>query len=78
LTLVLADFSVWVAHFRSTNRVLQSLLAADLVLCHLLIAIEIACGTPPAPREHTLDDLKRLQQSVVATTDETLTLVEGE
>jgi predicted nucleic acid-binding protein len=76
--LVLADSSVWVAHFRSSNRVLQSLLAADLVLCHPLIVIEIACGTPPAPRERTLDNLKRLQQSVVATTDETLALIERE
>jgi hypothetical protein len=78
LSLVLADSSVWVAHFRSSNRVLQSLLARDLVLCHPLIVIEIACGTPPAPRERTLDNLKRLQQSVVATTDETLALIERE
>ena len=40
--------------------------------------IEIACGTPPAPRERTLGNLKRLQQSVVATTDETLALIERE
>lgn len=78
MSLVLADSSVWVAHFRSTNRVLQSLLATDLVLCHPLIVIEIACGTPPAPRERTLGNLKRLQQSVVATTDETLALIERE
>jgi predicted nucleic acid-binding protein len=76
--LVLADSSIWVAHFRSANRGLQSLLATDLVLCHPLIVIEIACGTPPAPRERTLGDLKKLQQSVVATTDETLALMERE
>jgi predicted nucleic acid-binding protein len=76
--LVLADSSVWVAHFRGANRVLQSLLATDLVLCHPLIVIEIACGTPPGPRERTLGDLKKLQQSVVATTDETLALIERE
>jgi predicted nucleic acid-binding protein len=76
--LVLADSSVWVAHFRSANRVLQSLLATDLALCHPLIVIEIACGTPPAPRERTLGNLKKLQQSVVATTDETLALIERE
>ena len=78
MSFVLADSSVWVAHFRSSNRVLQSLLATDLVLCHPLIVIEIACGTPPAPRERTLGNLKRLQQSVVATTDETLALIERE
>ena len=76
---VLADSSVWVAHFRKSNRLLQSLLATDLVLCHPLNLLELACGTPPAPRERTLGDLKKkLRQSVVATTDETLELAERE
>ena len=78
MTLVLADTSVWVAHFRSTNPILQSLVAMDHVLCHPLVVIELACGTPPAPRERTLGDLKKLQQAVVATTDETLALIERE
>lgn len=76
MSLILADTSVWVAHFRSTNPVLQSLLATDQVLCHPLIVLELACGTPPAPRERTLGDLKKLQQAVVATTDEILALIE--
>ena len=78
MSLVLADTSVWVAHFRRTNPVLQSLVAMDHVLCHPLILLELACGTPPAPRERTLGDLKKLQQAVVATTDETLALIERE
>ena len=78
MTLVLADTSVWVAHFRSANPVLQSLVATDQVLCHPLILLELACGAPPAPRERTLGDLKMLQQAVVATTDETLSLIERE
>ena len=49
----------------------------DRVLCHPLIIIEIACGTPPAPRARTLDDLKRLQQAVIATPDEILSLIEN-
>jgi predicted nucleic acid-binding protein len=76
VSLVLADTSVWVAHFRATNPALQSLLAMDRVLCHPLIVLELACGTPPAPRERTLGDLKKLQQAVVATTDETIALIE--
>jgi len=76
--LVLADTSVWVAHFRRSNPVLQSLVAMDQVLCHPLIVLEIACGTPPAPRERTIEDLKELQQASVATTDETLALIERE
>jgi len=72
------DSSVWVAHFRKPNEGLQFLLAADRVLCHPLIVLEIACGTPPSPRERTLGDLRRLQQSLIATTDETLALIERE
>ena len=75
---VLADSSVWVAHFRKSNGLLQSLLATDQVLCHPLIVLELACGTPPAPRERTLGDLKKLQQAVIATTTETLELIETE
>jgi len=78
LAAVLADSSVWIAHFRKSDRVLQSLLATDQVLCHPLIVLELACGTPPAPRERTLGDLKRLRQSVIATTEETLELIERE
>ena len=78
MTLVLADTSVWVEHFRRANPVLQSLVATDQVLCHPLIVIELACGTPPAPRVRTLGDLKKLQQTVVATADETLALIEEE
>lgn len=78
MSLVLADTSVWVAHFRSASPMLQSLLAMDQVLCHPLIILEIACGTPPKPRARTLGDLKNLRQAVVATTDETLALIERE
>ena len=78
MTLVLADTSVWVAHFRRANPVLQSLVAMDQVSCHPLIVLELACGTPPAPRERTIGDLKRLQQGIVATTDEMLALIERE
>lgn len=54
------------------------MVAMDQVLCHPLIVLELACGTPPAPRERTLGDLKKLRQAVVATTDETLALIERE
>jgi predicted nucleic acid-binding protein len=74
---VLVDTSVWVAHFRSANPLLQSLLATDQVLCHPLIVIELACGTPPAPRARTLEDLNKLQQGVIATPEEILLLIEN-
>ena len=76
---VLADSSVWGSAFpRKPNDTLQSLLAADQLLCHPLIVLELACGTPPGPRERTLGDLKTLQTSVVATTEETFELIERE
>lgn len=78
MTLVLADTSVWVAHFRRANPVLQSLVVMDQILCHPLVVLELACGTPPAPRERTIDDLRKLRQAVVATTEEILALIERE
>ncbi|MGC2462241.1 MAG: PIN domain-containing protein [Steroidobacteraceae bacterium] len=78
MDLVLADTSVWIAHFRKPNPVLQTLLSADQVLCHPLVLIEIACGTPPAPRGRTLSDLRQLRSATVANTEETLALIERE
>jgi len=75
---VLADTSVWVAHFRRADARLQALLIDDELLCHPLIIIEIACGTPPAPRERTLADLQALRHGVVASTQEVLALIERE
>ena len=78
MTLVLADTSVWIAHFRKPNPALQTLLSADQVLCHPMVLIEIACGTPPAPRQRTLSDLRQLRSATVANTDETLALIARE
>lgn len=76
MDLVLADTSVWISHFRKSNPVLQTLLSADQVLCHPIVLIEIACGTPPAPRERTLNDLRQLRSATIANTEETLALIE--
>ncbi len=76
MTRVLADTSVWVRHFRRADPVLQSLVSTDQVLCHPLVLIELACGTPPSPRARTLGDLAALRKAVVATADETLALIE--
>ena len=78
MNLVLADTSVWIAHFRKPNPVLQTLLSADQVLVHPMVLIEIACGTPPAPRERTLSDLRQLRSATVVSTEETLALIERE
>ena len=78
MSLVLADTSVWVAHFRKSNQALRTILSADQVLCHPMVLIEIACGTPPAPRERTLSALRQLRSATVASTGETLELIERE
>ena len=75
---ILVHTSIWVAHFRRPQATLQTLLLNDQVLCHELIVIEIACGTPPAPRERTLAHLQNLRQPVTATAEEILTLIERE
>lgn len=75
--MVLVDTSVWVAHFRRPNLVLQSLAQTDQLLCHPLIVLELACGTPPAPRERTLGDLRLLQTCALATIEETMGLIEA-
>ena len=74
--LVLADTSVWVAHFRKPNAALTRLLIADQVLWHPLVLTELACGTPPAPRAHTLGYLQQLRSAAVGTTEETLALID--
>jgi hypothetical protein len=50
----------------------------EQVLCHPLIVLELACGTLPAPCERTLGDLKKLRQSVIATNEDALELIERE
>jgi predicted nucleic acid-binding protein len=78
MSLVLADTSAWISHFRKTNPFLKTPLSADQVLCHPLVLIEIACGTPPAPRARTLGDLRQLRFANVSNTEEALTLIERE
>jgi predicted nucleic acid-binding protein len=75
---VLADTSIWIAHFRGADPVLQRLLQSDRVLIHPLIVLELACGTPPSPRERTLGNLRKLRRCTVATDEEILALVERE
>lgn len=77
MTMVLADTSVWVSHFRKSNTSLISLLVTDRILCHPLVLIELACGSPPSPRSRTIGDLKRLQQATIATTEEILQFIEA-
>lgn len=75
---VLIDTSVWVDHFKQGNATLAHLIEADLVLMHPMILAEIACGTPPAPRQQTLADLSLLQLSNQASLKEVMAFIEKE
>ncbi|XOV80629.1 MAG: type II toxin-antitoxin system VapC family toxin [Aestuariibacter sp.] len=74
--MVLVDTSVWVAHFKYPNDTLIDLLNIDDVCCHPLIIAELAFGTPPEPRNKTLDDLSLLRTVTIATMQEALTFIE--
>lgn len=75
---VLVDTSVWIDHFRRGRAALIDLLARDAVLMHPHVLLELACGTPPAPRARTLADLGRLRPARQATPAELLDFIERE
>ena len=75
---VIVDTSVWVDHFRQTNRALVDLMLQDSVLVHPMVIVEIACGTPTALRSQSLGNLALLQPCKQATFSEVLALVERE
>lgn len=76
MTMVLVDTSVWVAHFRKSNAPFEALLLNDRILCHPLIQIELACGSPPSPRSKTLSYINKLRQATIATPNEILEFIE--
>lgn len=75
---VLVDASVWVDHFRRRNEALVELLERDSALTHPMVLVELACGTPPAPRARTLSDIGLLPQPRQASLDEVMAFVERE
>jgi predicted nucleic acid-binding protein len=48
---ILVDTSIWIDHFRSSNRVLGELLNDEQVLVHPFVLGEIACGNLQNRRE---------------------------
>ncbi len=73
---VLVDTSVWVDHFRQRNPALIDLILLDQALTHPMVVAELACGTPPAPRERTLADVGLLQGAQQASLQEVMAMVE--
>lgn len=75
---VLIDTSVWVDHFRNGNDALIDLIGLDLVLTHPMVILEIACGTPPAPRIQTLGNMGLLRPCNQASMSEIMEFIEHE
>ncbi len=75
---VLVDSSVWIDHFRNRNTALVRLIEGDLALVHPMVVAEIACGTPPAPRAQTLNDMNLLRACSQASLREVMEFVERE
>lgn len=75
---VVVDTSIWVDHFRHPNVQLVELLMRRKVLTHHVVLGEIACGTPPAPRERSLALIGTLPACVQAKPSTVLELIERE
>jgi predicted nucleic acid-binding protein len=73
--MVLADTSLWIAHFRAGHPALAELLSDGLVLMHPFVAGELACGNL-GNRTAVLSDLAALPVATSATDLEVLRLVE--
>jgi predicted nucleic acid-binding protein len=78
MTRVLVDTSVWLDHFRRRNEHLIDLLTTNRALIHPMVLLELACGTPPAPRARTLADLERLHPATQASMREVRDFIERE
>lgn len=73
--MILVDTSIWIDHFRSTNRQLVALLAEGQVLTHPYVIGEIACGSH-RQRQEILGLLPLLPRAKLATDAEVLGLID--
>ncbi len=73
--MILADTSVWIAHFRQGSEDLKRSLEAGEVLCHPHVVGELACGNL-RNRDSILEFLRALPAATIATDDEVLACIE--
>lgn len=73
--MVLADTSIWVAHFREGHPGLATLLTEGLVLMHPFVSGELACGNLK-DRASILADLNALPAAKCADDSEVIQLIE--
>ena len=75
---MLVDTPVWIDHFCTANDALVDLIEWNRALTHPMILLEITCGTPPAPRIPTLNNLGLLQICNQASLSEVMEFIERE
>ena len=73
--MILADTSVWVAHFRTSHAALSQLLHDRRILTHPYVIGELACGNLSRQSE-ILESLQRLPSAPVASHPEVLYFIE--
>lgn len=74
--MVLVDTSVWVAHLRTGAIGLEALLREGRVVCHPLIAGELACGNL-RKRSEILVHLQALPRAIQAENEEVMQFIEN-
>ena len=74
--MVLVDTSVWVEHFRQTNKELSELLRQIQAITHPFVVGELACGNLKN-RKQILSLFADLPQAEIAEHEEVLSLVEN-
>jgi len=73
---ILADTSVWIAHFRRREPRLQLLLSEGGILMHPAVIGELACGNL-ARRQQVLSDLQRLPTAATADRADAMFVIES-
>ncbi|WP_176056589.1 type II toxin-antitoxin system VapC family toxin [Brucella intermedia] len=73
--MILADTSIWIDHFRRGDNDLVKIISNDLLLCHPAVIGELALGSL-RDRTAVLNFLRAQRESIVATHDEVMTLIE--
>ena len=73
--MILVDTSIWVAHFRTGNSHLETLLNNGEVVCHPFVVGELACGNMKN-RKEILSLLQALPMAEMAEHQEVLHFIE--
>ena len=73
--MILADTSVWIDHFRSSNLHFSDLLENDRIICHEFVIGELACGNMKN-RKEILGLLNNLKSLETASFEETLYFID--